>query len=101
MGEIINSNEKYIPFNICLNLSSTLVANLMFKTQAQTVVKKWIKFGYLVNVNGKIYFGPRCIHEFSSYFRGFEDNIRTCCLCSEAVFVVSLYYFCCYFALIL
>lgn len=88
LAEIINSNEKCIPLNICLNLSGTLVANVMFKTHAQTTIKKWVKGGYLVNCNGKIYLGPRCIHEFSSYFRRLEDGINVCGLCSEIVFVV-------------
>lgn len=90
MGEIIESNEKYLPLNVCLNLSSNLVANLLFKTKAQKTIQKWIKCGYLVNQNGKIYLGARCIHEFSSYFRRLEDQITICSLCSEVVFVVCV-----------
>lgn len=90
MGEIVNSDEKCLPHNICLNLSGTLVANVMFKTQAQATIRKWVKGGYLVESDGKVYFGPRCIHEFSSYFRGQEDRVNICGLCSEIVFVVSV-----------
>lgn len=90
MGEIVNSDEKCLPHNICLNLSGTLVANVMYKAPAQATIKKWVKAGYLVELNGKIYFGPRCIHEFSSYFRGREDGVNICALCSEIVFVVSV-----------
>lgn len=88
MMEIIQSNEKCIPLNVCLNLSGTLVANVLFKIQAQRVLKKWTKGGYLVTVDGKVYLGPRCIHEFSSYFQR-QDNVRVCDLCSRVVFVVS------------
>lgn len=91
MGEIVNSDEKYLPHNICLNLSGTLAVNVMYKTQAQATIKKWVKGGYLVELNGKIYFGPRCIHEFSSYFRRQEDGVNICSLCSEIVFVVCFF----------
>lgn len=90
MGEIILSDEKCLPLNVCLNLSTTLQANVLFKTEAQKAINKWVKGGYLVIRNGKVYMGARCIHEFSSYFRRQEDRVTICSLCSEIVFVVSV-----------
>lgn len=94
MGEIIQSDEKCIPLNVCLNLSATLQANLLFKTEAQKTINKWVKGGYLVIRNGKVFMGARCIHEFSPYFRRQGDQITVCSLCSESVFVVGFSIYC-------
>lgn len=88
MGEIIESDDKSLPLNVCLNLATSLIANLLFKAEAQKTIQKWVKGAYLVNHNGKVYLGARCIHEFASYFRKLGERLNICNLCSEIVFVV-------------
>lgn len=89
MREIVISQEHYLPGNICLNLSSTLTGNLS-KSDAEKLAAQWTKLGYFVTEKGKIFLGPRCIQEFSSYFNEHcKDYMNTCSLCSETVFFVS------------
>lgn len=92
LKEIVVSQERYLVFSICSNLSSTLTAPLS-KTDSFKLLSKWIKSGYFVKKDGRVYLGVRTLNEYSSYFHEYcEDYFSTCSLCSEKVFFVSRNY---------
>lgn len=88
MREIIISKERCLLYSVCGSLPTTLTSPLS-KTDAFNLLTKWIKSGYFVIKNSRVYLGARCILEFSSYFREHcSDYLNTCGLCSEILFKV-------------
>lgn len=89
MREIILAKERCLLYSFSANLSTTLTTPIP-KTDAFKLLSKWIKIGYLVNKEGRIYLGARCILEFSPYFlEHCGEHLLTCSLCSEMVIKVG------------
>jgi hypothetical protein len=86
MREIISSDEHYVEYPRCINISSTLTGTLS-RANGEKVLIKWIKGGYFVKKDGHVCLGARTILEFTTYLRTNTENC-SCNLCSELVFVV-------------
>lgn len=90
LQEIVTSEDKKLPHIYCLNLSTKLTGKLTHR-DAEKLIDKWTRMGYLVQHDSDIYLGSRCIIEFTSFFKGHcEDYVRNCSLCSELVFKVCI-----------
>ncbi|KAJ3637346.1 hypothetical protein MTP99_000815 [Tenebrio molitor] len=85
MREIISSDEHYVEYPRCINISSTLTGTLS-RANGEKVLIKWIKGGYFVKKDGHVCLGARTILEFTTYLRTNTENC-SCNLCSELVFV--------------
>lgn len=91
LQEIVQLGEKKLSHIQCLNLSTKLTGKVS-QSDAEKLVEKWVRMGYLVIHDNNVYLGSRCVIEFTSFFRNYcNDYIQNCNLCSELLFKVSVF----------
>ncbi|XP_017482011.1 PREDICTED: non-structural maintenance of chromosomes element 1 homolog [Rhagoletis zephyria] len=87
--EIMAPQEDYsISWVDMYNLSSLTptARKHLPKTRIQFLVKKWTDQGYFLEMDDKIYFGPRMLVEYASHLKThYSDYIKDCPLCKKIV----------------
>ncbi|XP_067619632.1 non-structural maintenance of chromosomes element 1 homolog isoform X2 [Eurosta solidaginis] len=67
------------------NLPATAKKQLT-KTRIQNLVRKWSLQGYFLEIEDKIYFGPRMIVEYARHLKTYySDHVKDCPLCKKVV----------------
>ncbi|KAJ3647581.1 hypothetical protein Zmor_019452 [Zophobas morio] len=85
LQEIVTSDDHTIQYPRAINIASTLTATLS-RDNGEKALIRWIKGGYYVKQDERVFLGPRTILEFTTFLRTNTENC-SCDLCSELVFV--------------
>lgn len=93
LKEIITNENYCIRPIVALNLISQLKEKSFTKDHAEKLIDEWMNIGYFIDHNTMIYFGPKILAEFASYFkRNFSPYLKDCELCKNTVFWVRIFF---------
>lgn len=95
--ETLASSENYgIEWNNIYAVANQLPTNAqhpLSKERIQELEDIWVSQGYFLELDDKIYFGPRTMLEYGKYLKNnFSDVINDCVLCNNIVFWVRVKY---------
>lgn len=82
------TNAEYtIDQMTAINLTNSVAARGVSKQRAEHLLTVWSAQGYLVNCDGRLYFGPRSVLEFGRQLQAqHPEHLHNCPLCQVPVF---------------